>query len=59
MQHYMLYLQKVRCVGGEEDPEPENIRKYRLSRVIVVESMRQQHVRVLLRPDRWLIDGIC
>ncbi len=30
----------------------ENIRKYRLSRVIAVESMRQQHVKVHLRPDR-------
>lgn len=37
----------------------ENIRKYRLSRVIAVESMRQQHVKVHLRPDRWPIDGTC
>lgn len=40
-------------------PGSENIRKYRLSRVIAVESMRQQHVKVHLRPDRWPIDGTC
>ena len=33
--------------------------EYRLSRVIAVESMRQQHVKVHLRPDRWPIDGTC
>lgn len=30
-----------------------------VSREIAVESMRQQHVKVHLRPDRWPIDGTC
>lgn len=45
--------------GRDQRTGSENIRKYRLSRVIAVESMRQQHVKVQLRADRWPTDGTC